>query len=71
MLPERKMGILWTEGYMVSAMCRAQLRSKNKDLMMMISMKLYQLAMVNSVRWYCFMLSREDGHVLRSLDFEI
>ena len=31
-----------------------------------------QLAMSNSVRWYCHVLRREDGHVLRrALDFEV
>ena len=31
-----------------------------------------QLAMANSVRWYCHVLRREDGHVLgRALDFEV
>ena len=30
------------------------------------------LAMANSVCWYCHVLRREDGHVLRStLDFEV
>ena len=29
-----------------------------------------QLAMANSVRWYGHELRREDGHVLRALDFE-
>ena len=31
-----------------------------------------QLAMANSVRWYCHLLRREDDHVLRrSLSFEV
>ena len=31
-----------------------------------------QLAIANSVRWYCLVLRREDGHVLRmALDFEV
>ena len=31
-----------------------------------------QLAMANSVRWYCHLLRREDGHVLRrALEFEV
>ena len=30
-----------------------------------------QLAMAKSVCWYGHVLRREDGHVLRSLDFEI
>ena len=30
------------------------------------------LAMANSVPWYCHVLKREDGHVLRrALDFEV
>ena len=31
-----------------------------------------QLAMANSVCWYCHLLRREDGHVLRrAFDFEV
>ena len=31
-----------------------------------------QLAISNSVHWYCHVLRREDGHVLRrALDFEV
>ena len=31
-----------------------------------------QLAVTNSVHWYCHLLSREDGHVLRrALYFEV
>ena len=31
-----------------------------------------QLAMANSVRWYCHVLRREGGHVLRrALHFEV
>ena len=31
-----------------------------------------QLTMANRVRWYCRVLRREDGHVLRrALDFEV
>ena len=30
-----------------------------------------QLDMANSVSWYGHVLRREDGHVLRALDFEV
>ena len=33
---------------------------------------IYQLAMANSVHWYCHLLRREDGNVIRKvLDFEV
>ena len=33
---------------------------------------IYQLIMASSVHWYCHLLWREEGHVLRrALDFEV
>ena len=56
-------------------MCGVQLkdRIRSTDLMFMLSLKetIDQMAMANSVRWYGDVLKREDGHVLRSFDFEI
>ena len=45
---------------------------REKDLLILgFSEAIDQLAMVNSVRWYGRVLRREDGHVLRALDFEV
>ena len=44
------------------------------DLMFMLdfSETMDQLAMANSVRWYGYVLRREDGHVFgRALEFEV
>ena len=71
------MGILRrTERLMVRAMCGVQLKDRKRktDLMFMLGLKetIDQLAMSNSVRWYGYVLRREDGHVLRrALDFEV
>ena len=57
------------------AMCRVQLkdRKRSTDLMFMPGLKktIDQLAMANSVCWYGHVLMIEDGHVLRTLDFEV
>ena len=60
------------------AMCGVQLtdRKRSKKLMFMMGLMetMYQLAMVNSVRWYGRLLRREDGHILRrafNRDFEV
>ena len=57
-------------------MCGVQLkdRKRSTDLMFMLGLDktIDLLAMANSVHWYCHVLSREDGHVLRrALDFEV
>ena len=76
-LKESKMGILRrTERSMVRAMRGVQRkdRKRSTDLMFMQGLKetIDQLAMANSVRWYSYVLMREDGHVLRrALDFEV
>ena len=76
-LKESEMGILQrTERSIVRSMCGVQLKDseRSKDLMFMLGLNeaIDQLAMANSVRWYCHVLSREDGHVLRrALDFDV
>ena len=54
---------------MVRAMCGVQLkdRKRSTDLMFMLGLNeaIDQLAITNSVLWYGYALSREDGHVLR------
>ena len=61
---------------LVRAMCGVQLkdRKRSADLMFMLDLRetIDQLSMANSVRWYCHVLRRKDGHVLRrALDFEV
>ena len=59
---------------MVRAMCGVQLigRKSNKDLMLCLTETTDQLASANSVHWYCHVLRRENGHVLRRpFDFEV
>ena len=50
-------------------MCGVQLkdRKRSTDLMFMLGFNetIEQLAMASSVGWYCYVLRREDGHVLR------
>ena len=53
---------------MVRAMCGVQLKDRKsvKDLLKLgLNGTIDQLAIANSVRWYCHVLMREDGHVLR------
>ena len=47
-------------------------RKRSTDLMFMLGLSktIDQPAMANSVRWYGHALRREDGHVLRTLNFE-
>ena len=57
-------------------MCGAQLKDRRRsmDLMFMLGLNdtMDQLAMVISVRWYCHVLRRVDGHVFsRALHFEV
>ena len=58
-----------TETAMVRAMCGAKPREKKrtKDLMEMLALKetVVQIAKANGVRWYRYVLGRDDGHVLR------
>ena len=68
-LKESEMGILRRiERSLVRAMCGEQLKERKRatDLMLILGLMdaIYQLAMVNSVRWYGHLLRREDGHVL-------
>ena len=69
------MGILQgVERSIVRTMCGVQLKDRNRYtyLMLGLSETIDQLAMVNSVCWYCHVLRREDGHVLKmALDFEV
>ena len=61
---------------MVRAMCRVQLKNRkgSADLMFMLglSQTMDELTMTNSVNWYCHVLRREDGRLMkRALDFEV
>ena len=73
-LKENEMAILRrTEISMMRAMCGVLLKDKeiSKDVMLDLHETIELLAMANTVHWYDHVLSREDGHVLRSaLDFE-
>ena len=40
-------------------------------LMLAFSETVDLLAMANSVRWHGHVMNREDGHVMRTLDFEV
>ena len=66
--------------HIVSNRCHWQIlvklkyRKRYTDLMFMLGLSetTDQLAMANSVRWYGYVLRREDGHVLRrALDFKV
>ena len=70
------MGILRrTYRSMVREMYRVQIKDikRSTDLMFTLGLNetIGQLAIANSVRWYGHVLRREDGHVLRALDFEV
>ena len=71
------MGILRSaERSNVSAMCGVQLKDRKRStyLMFMLGLNetIHQLAMASSVRWYGYVLWREDGHILRRVfDFEV
>ena len=60
---------------MVRVMCGVQLedRKRSMDLMLMLGLNetTYKLVIANSVRWYGHVLRREDGHVMRTLYFEV
>ena len=65
-----------TEKAMVRAMCGAKLMKKKRteDLMEMLGLKetVVQMAKANRVRWYGYVLRRDDWHVLRkALKFEV
>ena len=65
-----------TKRAMVRAMCGAKLMEKKRteDKMEMLGLKetVVQMAKVNGVRWYGYVLRRDDGHVLRqALEFEV
>ena len=65
-----------TETAMVRAMCGAKLmeNKKTEDLMEMLELKetVVQMAKVNGVIWYGYVLRKDDGHVLRKgLEFEV
>ena len=74
---ESKMKIFQrTEWSMVRAMWGVQFKDRklSMDKMFMLSLNetIDQLAMANSVRWYGYVLRREDGHALRrALNFEV
>ena len=48
-------------------------RKRSKDLMSILGLNetIDQLTMVNSVCWYDHVLRREDGHILRTLNFQV
>ena len=49
-------------------------QKRTKDLMEMLGLKeiVVQMAKGNGVRWYWYVLRRDDGHVLRkALEFEV
>ena len=56
-------------------MCGVQLKDIKRylDLFFMLGLKetIDQLAMMNSVCWYGHVLRREEGHFIRTLDFEV
>ena len=56
-------------------MCGVQLKDKKRSTYLMFMLGLSetvdQLAMANSVCWYGHVLRRDDGHVLRAIDFEV
>ena len=56
---------------MVRAICGVQLESTDLMFMLGLNETIDQFAMPNSVRWYGHVLKRNDGHILRSLDFEV
>ena len=65
-----------TERAMVRAMRSAKPMEKKRtgDLMEMLGLKesVVQMAKANGVRWYRYVLRRDDGHVLRkALEFEV
>ena len=58
------------------AICGAKLMEKKRteDLVEMLGLKetVVQMAKANGVRWYGYVLRRDDGHILRkALDFEV
>ena len=65
-----------TERAMVRAISGAKLMEKKRaeDLMEMLGLKetVVQMAKANGVRWYGYVLGRDDGHVLRKVfEFEV
>ena len=57
---------------MVRAMCGMQLKgTKRSTDLMGLNKAIDQLDIANSVCYYCHAVSREDGHVLRALDFDV
>ena len=57
-------------------MCGANLMEKKRteDLMEMLGLKetVVQMAKASGVRWYGYVLRRDDGHILRkALEFEV
>ena len=58
------------------AMCGAKVMEKKRteDLMEMLGLKetVVQMAKASGVRWYGYVLRRDDGHILRkALEFEV
>ena len=77
-LRENEMAILKRpETAMVRAMCGAKLLEKKRTeglIMEMLGLKetVVHMAMVNGVRWYRHVLTRDDTHILRKvLEFEV
>ena len=53
-------------------LCTIQGWKKIYDLMLGLNETMHQFATTNSFPWYCHVLRREDGHVLRwTFDFEV
>ena len=47
--------------------CKTDRKNKTEDLMEMLRLKetVVQIAKVNGVRWYKYVLRKDDGHILR------
>ena len=66
-----------TKGSIMRVICLVHLKDRKRvnDLMLMLDLNeaIDLFAMANSDCWYCHVLRREDGHVLRValLDFEV
>ena len=51
-------------------MCGVQLKGRNIDKDLSLNETMDQLTMTNNVYWNGHVLTKEDGHMLRALEFE-